>query len=96
MGPALIHMSLYLFIIAMLNRQPIESKITWRKFGLTFPLKDVEAVFASRLKIFHDKIQLEQQRKYDEQMEMKRNEIFRQMLLSRVNGSVLKDFYSRF
>ena len=63
-GKQLTYLSLYLFIIMMINIKQVENKFNLRKFGIPFPQKNsLKLSLASRLKEFKDKIELDRKRK---------------------------------
>lgn len=78
----------------MINREQVESKL--KKFGIMFPEKNRWLAIDGIFKQFQKKILLDQKRKLEQEMEKRRDIIFRQRLLSRVSGSVLYDIYGRF
>jgi len=86
---------LYLLVSVMLVQQQVAVKLNLRKFGVTFG-KKVEKSLGSSWKKFQEKIKQDQKRKEEEEMEEKRNKVFRKYLLNHVSGSFLKDFISRF
>ena len=85
----------YLITFIMIDRKQIESNthlLSRIAFGQKVP---IEAVLAGRFKSFLENIKLDQSLKHEQELEKKRNEIFQKYLLSRVSGSILKDFYNR-
>ena len=91
-----IYVALYIIVIIMVDREQVEGKLDLLS-RITFVQKaSVEIAIANLFKNFLNKIKFDQKLKQDQQLELKRNEIFRQRLLSRVSGAILKDFYNRF
>ena len=83
----------YTFMFIMLvKREKVESRYDF------FPRKNlikqatVEASFAKLLKRFEEKLRLDQKLKHEEELEMKRNEIYRNLFLNRESGSFLNHF----
>jgi hypothetical protein len=56
----------------------------------------LESTINGIFKRFLEKIILDHKRKQENELQMKRKEIFAKYLQSRVSGSVLKDIYGRF
>ena len=86
-----------LIISLIYNGKQVESELNLRKFGINFGRATaIEEILDSGLRKFQEKLQLDQKRRHEQEMEKIRNQIFRKYLLSRVTGAVLKDFYGRF
>ncbi len=86
---------LFLILIVIHDGEQVGKRLNLRKFGVTFGLDDpIEESYSLRLKKFEKKLLLDQKLKYEQEIEKKRNEIFQKYLLSRVSGSILKDFYT--
>ena len=86
-----------LIISLIYNGKQVESELNLRKFGINFGrATGIEEIFDLRLRKFKEKLQLDQKRRHEQEMEKKRNQIFQKYLLSRVTGSVLTDFFGRF
>ena len=85
-----------LFMVVINIQEHVEGVENLRKLGVTFHLESAEKTYEDLFENFKEKIRLDQERKEIQEMEKRRNEIFRKFLLSRVHGPVLKDFYSRF
>ena len=88
------YLLLFLIIAMALNKEQVESRL--RKLGVTFTEKYDWSNIESHFKEFQENVLLDQKIKHEEEIEKKRNTIFRQRLLSRVSGSILHDFYGRF
>ena len=87
---------LFLILIVMHNGEQVGKRLNLRKFGVTFGLDDpIEESYSPLLKKFEKNLLLDQKLKHEQELEKKRNEIFQKYLLSRVSGSILKDFYNR-
>ena len=85
---------LFLILIVMHNGEQVGKRLNLRKFGVTFGLDDpIEESYSPLLKKFEKNLLLDQKLKHEQELEKKRNEIFQKYLLSRVSGSILKDFY---
>ena len=84
----------YIIILMLFNGALVEGQISLL-FQRTFSTKEsIEASFARILKKFQEKPRLDQAQKLEQEMETKRNEIYRNILLSRVSGSFLNDFHT--
>ena len=92
-------------LFAWLNQEQqlqVECKLNLRKFGISFgkdatnkEMVDESRIadqFNDRLNAFGERIQHDM----DEELNKKREKIFREKLLSRVSGAILRDLYSRF
>ncbi len=75
-----------LFMITMIKKQQVSSSFARANM--------IEEMLSIRYRQAQEKFQLK--RKQEQEIELKRFEIFHNHLLGRVFGSVLKDFYSRF
>ena len=83
-------------ILMLINREQVESRLNYGYFDKKEnKLANIQEAFVNRLKSFQEQLLLDQKRKQEQDLENKRNEIFRKHLLSRVSGTILKDFYGR-
>ncbi len=87
-------LTFYIIVLMLLNEVQVEGRIS-PFFQRTFITKEsLEASFARTLKKFEEKLRLDQAEKLEQEKETKRNQIFRNTLLSRISGSFLNDFHS--
>ena len=89
---------LCLVIILMLGQEQVAcQKLNLRKFSVSFG-RDRTSKLTGSAKAFEAKVKQskEASKKIAEELEKKREKIFREQLLSRVSGSVFRDLYSRF
>ena len=75
-------LALIVFVLAIHNRAQVESFGHLRKFSVKFYKNKTESVKDAN--------------KEAKEIENKRKEIYKGLLLNRVYGSILKDFYNRF
>ena len=86
----------FIAIFMLLNREQVESRLNYGYFDTKEnKLAKIKEAFVNRFKSFQDQLLLDQKIKHEQDMENKRNEIFRKHLLSRVSGTILKDFFNR-
>ena len=91
-----IALTIYLIIMMTLNRENVETKSSLIQLSDPFShVTTIEEAFALHFKKFQEKVESDQKRKHDEEMDVKRSKIFRNYLLVRVTGSILNDFFSR-
>jgi uncharacterized membrane protein len=84
-------------IIMIQTQQKVESALNLRKFGISFINDEtIEKSADEHLKQFQEQIHSDQKKLEEKEIEMKRKEVFIKYLVSRVSGSILKDFCSRF
>jgi uncharacterized membrane protein len=84
-------------IIMIQTQQKVESALNLRKFGISFINDEtIEKSADEHSKQFQEQIHSDQKKLEEKEIEMKRKEVFIKYLVSRVSGSILKDFYSRF
>ena len=77
------------------KEKQVESVLFMKPFALSHfqdSKHDMEEIFQK----FVEKVKMDQIRKQENELDMKRNTIFHKYLVSRVSSSVLKDIYSRF
>ena len=91
----LIFLALILCLIVINNRAQVESVLNLRKFSVRFYKNTTERVNGAN-KDFKKKVLLDQHQQRAEEMEKKRQEIYKDILLKRVYAPILKDFYNRF
>jgi len=88
-------LALIVFVLAIHNRAQVESFGHLRKFSVKFYKNKTESAKDAN-KEAKEKIRLDQIRNREQEIENKRQEIYKGLLLNRVYGSILKDFYNRF
>ena len=81
----------------LLFQKHIETKALLRKFGILSnkSFKVYEDLLENELGAFSRNIDLIKQRELNLQIEIKRHKIYQEYLLSRVTGSIFKDFFGR-
>jgi hypothetical protein len=95
-------LTIFILLTWLNQEQKVECRLNLRKFGISFGKDDSskEIVDESRLADrFHDRLNAFGERiqhDIDEELKRKREKIFREKLLSRVTGAILRDLYSRF
>ena len=76
------------------NLTQVESIRNLRKFGVSFD-RNISGRVNDVYEEFKNKIQLEKYRSREEELEKKRQEVYKKFLLSRAYAPILNDFYSR-
>ena len=87
--------SMIIFVVVCHNLTQAESIRNLRKFGVSFD-RDINERVNDVYEDFKNKIQLEKYCSREEELEKKRQEVYKKFLLSRAYAPILKDFYSRF
>ena len=87
-------MIIYVVVVCH-NLTQVESIRNLRKFGVLYD-RDFSGRVNDVYEDFKNKIQLEKCRSREEELEKKRQEVYKKFLLSRAYAPILKDFYSRF
>jgi predicted Holliday junction resolvase-like endonuclease len=89
---------LCLLIILMLRQEQVAcQKLNLRKFAVSFG-RDRTSKLTASANAFEAKVKenKDARKKIAEDLEKKREKIYREQLLSRVSGSVFRDLYNRF
>jgi hypothetical protein len=87
-------LTFYIIILMLLNGVQVEGQMSPRFQRIYITKESLEASFAKILKKFEEKLRLDQAEKLEQEKETKRNQIFRNTLLSRISGSFLNDFHT--
>ena len=90
------YFSMIIYVVVVChNLTQAESIRNLKKFGVSFD-RDINERVNDVYEDFKNKIQLEKYRSREEELEKKRQEVYKKFLLSRAYAPILKDFYSRF
>ena len=87
---------LCLFIVLITSKEKQVDSVLFQKPFAIAHFQDSKHEMEEIFRKFVEKIKMDQKRKQENELDMKRNTIFHKYLVSRVSSSILKDIYSRF